>query len=247
MYTATPTAEDRVAQGAFGGVVLAFLLTESVEPGFSMKLALKILLPLLVIVAGGLVARKMIRSRPPVEIHEPEVMIPAIRTIEVQPESVRLSVKAYGTVVPRTESVLAPEIAGRIIYVSPSLRSGGFFEDGERLVQLDSIDYELAAVQARSAVAQAQLRLEQEQAEAAIALREWQSLGEGEASSLLKREPQLAQAQAALESAGLLPSRPRGIWPALRSWLPSPGESASSTSILDSSSPRELLWPPSIQ
>ncbi len=167
-----------------------------------MKLALKILLPLLVIVAGGLVARKMIRSRPPVEIHEPEVMIPAIRTIEVQPESVRLSVKAYGTVVPRTESVLAPEIAGRIIYVSPSLRSGGFFEDGERLVQLDSIDYELAAVQARSAVAQAQLRLEQEQAEAAIALREWQSLGEGEASSLLKREPQLAQAQAALESAG---------------------------------------------
>ena len=97
--------------------------------------------------------------------------------------------------------MLAPEIAGRIIYVSPSLRSGGFFEAAERLVQLDSTDYELARVQARSAVSQAQLRLEQEQAEAAIAVREWKSLGEGEASSLLRREPQLAQAQAALESA----------------------------------------------
>ena len=166
-----------------------------------MKLALKIVLPVLVIVAGALAARKMILSRPPVEIRDPEVMIPVVRTIEVHPESVRLTIKAHGTVVPRTESVLAPEIAGRIIYVSPSLRSGGFFEEGARLVQLDSTDYELAAVQARSAVAQAQLRLEQEQAEAAIALREWRSLGEGEASSLLRREPQLAQARAALESA----------------------------------------------
>ena len=100
-------------------------------------------------------------------------MIPVIRVIEVYPESVQLSVKAHGTVVPRTESVLAPEISGRIIYVSPSLRSGGFFEEVERLLQLDSRDYELAAVQARSAVAQAQLRLEQERAEATIALREW--------------------------------------------------------------------------
>ena len=166
-----------------------------------MKLALKIILPVLVVVAGALAARKMILSRPPVEVRDPEVMIPVIRTIQVYPESVRLSVRAYGTVVPRTQSVLAPEIAGRIIYVSPSLRSGGFFEAGERLVQLESTDYELAEVQARSAVSQAQLRLEQEQAEAAIALREWKSLGEGEASSLLRREPQLALAQAALESA----------------------------------------------
>ena len=166
-----------------------------------MKLALKIFLPVLVLVAGALVARKMILSRPSVETRDPQVMIPVIRVIAVYPESVRLSVKAHGTVVPRTESVLAPEIAGRIIYVSPSLRSGGFFEEGERLLQLDSRDYELAAVQSRSAVAQAQLRLEQEQAEASIALREWQSLGEGEASSLLRRVPQLAQAQAALESA----------------------------------------------
>ncbi len=166
-----------------------------------MKLALKIVLPVLVLLAGVLAARKMTLSRAPVEIREPEAMIPVIQAIEVQPETVRLWVKAHGTVVPRTESVLAPEIAGRIIYASPSLRSGGFFEEGDRLVQLDSTDYELAAIQARSAVAQAQLQLEQEQAEAAIALREWKSLGEGEASSLLRREPQLAQARAALEAA----------------------------------------------
>ena len=166
-----------------------------------MKLALKIILPILVIAAGGLAARKMILSRPPVEIRDPGVMIPAIRTIQVYPESVRLSVKAHGTVVPRTESVLSPEVSGRIIYVSPSLRSGGFFDAGDRLVELESTDYELAWVQARSAVSQAQLRIEQEEAEAAIALREWKSLGEGEASSLLRREPQLALVQATLESA----------------------------------------------
>ena len=167
-----------------------------------MKVLLKITLPLLVLAAGILVARQMIHSRPPVETREADVAVPLIRAVRVHPETVRLSVRATGNVVPRTETVLAPEIPGKIIEISPSLRSGGFFEKGETLVRLDATDYELAAVQARSSVAQARLGLEQERAEAEIARREWESLGEGEASSLLKREPQLAQARAALESAG---------------------------------------------
>ncbi len=166
-----------------------------------MKLLLKILLPLLVIGAGVLVARQMILSRPPVKTRVAEPIVPAIRTVEVQPESLQLSVKAQGTVVPRTQSVLAPEIAGRIIYVSPSLVSGGFFEEADLLVRLNSTDYELSTVQALSAVAQARLRLHREKAEAEIALNEWKSLGDGEASSLLRREPQLAEAEASLEAA----------------------------------------------
>ena len=166
-----------------------------------MKFFLKILLPLLVIGVGALAARHMILSRPAVKTREMEVTLPAVRVFEVQPESIQLSVKGQGTVVPRTESVLAPEIAGRITYVSPSLVSGGFFEEADLLVRLDPTDYELSAVQALSAVAQARLKLQREKAEAEIALSEWKNLGEGEATPLLRREPQLAEAEAALKSA----------------------------------------------
>jgi RND family efflux transporter MFP subunit len=70
------------------------------------------------------------------------------------------------------------------------------------LLRIDPHDYRQALVQARSAVAQAQLRLAMEQAEADVALREWKDLGEGgDPPPLTARVPQLAEAEAALASA----------------------------------------------
>ena len=48
-------------------------------------------------------------------------------------------------------------------------------------------------IRARAAVAQMQLRVATEQQEAEVALREWESLGEGEPTDLVLRKPQLAR------------------------------------------------------
>ena len=50
-----------------------------------------------------------------------------VRVITVEPETLSLKVRAEGTVAPRTESQLVPEVAGRVVEVSPSLAAGGFF------------------------------------------------------------------------------------------------------------------------
>lgn len=110
-------------------------------------------------------------------------------------------IRSQGTVRPRTETVLLPEITGRVVEVSPSLAAGGFFDAGEVLVRLDARDYELAVVSARSQVAQASARLTVEEEESAVAKREWQVLGRGEPAPLVIRTPQLAEARAALEAA----------------------------------------------
>ena len=166
-----------------------------------MKLLLKIVLPLGVVAVGGFISYQMILSRPPVKIRERTIQIPTINYFEVQPESYQLSVKAQGTVVPKTETVLSAEVSGKIIYVSPSLVSGGFIETKEVLVRLDPRDYELYVIKANSAVVQAELNLIKEEAEAKIALKEWGKLGNGVSTPLLRREPQIAQAKSALESA----------------------------------------------
>jgi RND family efflux transporter MFP subunit len=85
--------------------------------------------------------------------------------------------------------------------VSPSLASGGFFEKDEELLKVDRREYELAVIQARSAVAQAELTLATEQEESDLARKEWESLGEGDPTPLTFREPQVAQAKATLASA----------------------------------------------
>ena len=109
--------------------------------------------------------------------------------------------ESQGTVSPRTESVLVPEVSGRITSVSRSFANGGFFEQDDILLSVDPHDYREAVVRAEAVVAQSRLRLAETQAEAEIALKEWEDLGRGQATPLTLRRPQLAEATAAQAAA----------------------------------------------
>jgi len=167
----------------------------------ALRIILMIVLPLIVIGGGGYAAKVLVESRPEPEKKIPEVQRPLVRVIEAQPRAVRLTVKAEGVVAPRTESQIVPEVSGRILEISPSLISGGFFDKGEVLLRIDKREYELAVIRAQAAIAQAQLRVATEEQESAVALKEWQDLGRGEPTDLVLRKPQLAEANAALASA----------------------------------------------
>jgi RND family efflux transporter MFP subunit len=69
-------------------------------------------------------------------------------------------VRTHGTVAPRTESELIPEVSGSVIWVSAALVSGGFFEEGEPLLRIDPSDYEVALERARANLARASSELE---------------------------------------------------------------------------------------
>ena len=162
---------------------------------------LQIVLPLAVLGVAGGVAVTMVRNRPPVETQPPVFTPPGVRVEEVTLRDVPLSVTSQGTVRPRTESQLVPEIAGRVTWVAPSFAEGGFFELGDVLVRIDPFDYQQVVVGARSQLAQARLRLAQEEAEAEVAVREWKSLGRGDPRALTLREPQLEEARASVAGA----------------------------------------------
>ncbi|MEE3327762.1 MAG: efflux RND transporter periplasmic adaptor subunit [Myxococcota bacterium] len=67
--------------------------------------------------------------------------LPAVRIQTVEPEPFQFRVDAQGTVVPRREGSLRPQISGEVVWVSPALVSGGFFEQGEALLRIDPTDY----------------------------------------------------------------------------------------------------------
>lgn len=157
--------------------------------------------PLAVLGLAALGASAMIAMRPDVQVQEPELPPPLVRTQAVAPGEVTLTVSSQGTVSPRTESQLVPEVSGRVIEVAPSFASGGFFERDEVLLRIDPFDYEQAVVRVRSEVARARLRLSQEEAEAAVAREEWTELGQGDGSPLALRELHVEDARAALAAA----------------------------------------------
>jgi len=115
-----------------------------------------LVVPLLVIAACLLGAFVLVATAPSVENVTPDRAIPAVRTLAPIANDVTLTVRSQGTVSPRTESAVVPEVSGRVVWVSPALVSGGFFLKGETLLRIDPRDYEMARNRAKSAVARAE-------------------------------------------------------------------------------------------
>ncbi|MCX8157276.1 MAG: efflux RND transporter periplasmic adaptor subunit [Verrucomicrobiae bacterium] len=167
-----------------------------------MKRLLHIGLILGVLTAGLGVSAYLVKTRKKPEPKPARRLPPLVRVLVVQPTQMQLSVHSQGVVTPRTEVTLAAQVEGRIVSVSRSWVVGGFVEQGEVLLQVDPKDYELALVRAEANVTAAQARLVREEAEAQVARQEWRELhGEGPPPPLLVREPQLAEAKAALAAA----------------------------------------------
>jgi RND family efflux transporter MFP subunit len=166
-----------------------------------IKTALRVLLPLIVIGIAALATIALFRSRPEAPTEARPVELPSVRVETVVVQDLPMTVVSQGTVSPRIESQLVPEIAGRVMWASPSFASGGFFEEGDALLRIDPYNYQQAVIAARSQVAQSRLRLAQEGAEADVAHREWEDLGRGNATALTLREPQLEDARTSVQAA----------------------------------------------
>ena len=150
----------------------------------------------IVLVVGGLQATQQEPERAEVVARPTAVFV-----TEAEPAPIQLLVRTQGEVSPLTEIDLVAQVSGRITYVNPNFVNGGFFEAGETLIQLEDADYRLAVTRASALVAQRRQQLIREEAEAELAREEWEALGDGEASALTLREPQMAEAQAQLAAA----------------------------------------------
>lgn len=163
--------------------------------------ALIIGLPIILI--GGFIGAYVVlaATQPRPERAEVEARPAAAFVAEAEASPVQLFVETQGEVTPLTEIDLTAQVAGRIAYVNPQFVDGGFFEAGEVLIQLEDADYRLAVTRAEALVAQRRQLLIREEAEAELAREEWEALGEGEASALTLRQPQMAEARAQLAAA----------------------------------------------
>ncbi|MDN5882244.1 MAG: efflux RND transporter periplasmic adaptor subunit [Nitrosospira sp.] len=162
---------------------------------------LKLILPVLVVLAGVSISWAIVVHRPPLKSQVQESETPLAQVIRVEPQTLKLNIRSQGVVVPRTEIDLVPEVAGQIIRLHPSLVAGGFFKSGNILVTIDPRDYDYAIAEARARIAEAEKQVMLEEAQAEQARNEWHSLGEGQPSPLTLREPQLAEARAKLKAA----------------------------------------------
>ena len=86
--------------------------------------------------------------------------VPVVYAEPALPRWVQMTVDAHGEVLPKTESNLVSEVAGRVVAVAPGMVTGGFFTQGDVLVEVERVDYEVALEQSRAHLASARSELE---------------------------------------------------------------------------------------
>jgi len=128
----------------------------------------------------------------------PVAQPPLVSALTVAPSQHQLPVMTQGTVAPRREIDVVAQVSGKVISVAEQFADGGFFEQGQTLVQIEDNDYRFALSRAKAKVAEAVQLLATEKGRARQAKREWRELGNREANDLFLRKPQLAAVQASL-------------------------------------------------
>lgn len=112
------------------------------------------------------------------------------------------TVRLNGVVQSQTQTRIAPQVGGRVVFVSENFKPGAAVARGETLFRIDPSDYELAVEQAQANIDSAASDLALLEAEAQLALEEWEDLFPGQPiSDLAARRPQIAAAQSRLASA----------------------------------------------
>jgi len=158
---------------------------------------------LAILAAGvaGFVALNVLKPRP--AVRAPAKQLPLVRVEPVEFHDGALVVTGNGLVKPRAEVVLAAEVSGRIVFVSPNLVTGGAFTKNEPLLRIDPEPFKAALAQASAdrRSAQASLRLAEQLLERT---RELISKGFLSRQTLDERVAARDQAQAALARANAL-------------------------------------------
>jgi RND family efflux transporter MFP subunit len=167
---------------------------------------LRLVVSLLLIAAGLAGARFLINNKPVINKRPPVKMEPLVRTRVLQPENYTLKIPAMGNVIPAREISLETQVGGEITYLHPDFSEGGMLPQGTKIAQINPKDYELAIMQKKRALAEAEYAFRLEEGHQDVARREWEllygeeKLSEAE-SGLALRKPHLEKVQVEIASA----------------------------------------------
>ncbi|MDF3127621.1 efflux RND transporter periplasmic adaptor subunit [Kiritimatiellaeota bacterium B1221] len=173
----------------------------------SMNRLLSIVIALVLLTGGILGARALLKSKPEAERRRSmSAMVPVVETVALPIADQAVHLDVLGTVIGDKTAVLQAEVSGRITAVSSNLVEGTRIKKGEVLIEIESVDYELAVAKAEADLLTAQSNYRIEEGQQDVVRNELELMGGDVSDSyrdLMLREPQLKVAEATVKSAEL--------------------------------------------
>jgi RND family efflux transporter MFP subunit len=166
----------------------------------------KIILPIVIIAISTAAAVWMFMQKDPPQTIDKKPPSMLVDVMRVHATNEKITVKAQGSVTPRTQTTLVSEVSGLITEVSAAFVAGGFFSKGDVLVRIDDRNYRAEVKRAQAAVRAAETNVTRETGLADYAREDWERAqsvlrSSKAATDLAMRKPQQAEALASLEFA----------------------------------------------
>ncbi len=172
--------------------------------------ALQLTLTVVFILIGVFLTHYLISTKKAVKKKVPREMVIPVKAQEVLLQKSTFQVIGDGEVSPADIVFLVPQVPGKVVYVSGSLKKGGLVRKGQVLLKIDPRDYQIRLTQAEAELKKAEAELAQVRADREAALREWKIVNPTETPPpLVAREPQLLAAEAAVQAARAAVERAR--------------------------------------
>jgi len=159
------------------------------------------------LIAGAIVvAIVLVSTKPKAEKVPPPKRVELVKVQPLQQTDETVVLRLTGTVTPAKQVMLRSRVSGEVVGMAPGFIDGGLLTEGEAMLTIDPIDYELALAQSESALEKARFDYKIELGRQDVAKREWELLKpEGEVSELetelALRAPHLTASKAALQAA----------------------------------------------
>ncbi|KZY63679.1 hypothetical protein A3735_25815 [Oleiphilus sp. HI0061] len=152
-----------------------------------------------------MLAYQISQSQPPASKGRPSKANPLLVEVDkIAPRDFQVTVESYGVLKANTRTNLLSLVSGQVLKVSPAFQRGAFVQEGQVLLVIDPLEYEVSLQTARSDLANAELALAEEEARSEQALRDWRTqekINSTPARDYALRYPQLKAAKAKLETA----------------------------------------------
>ena len=103
------------------------------------KRRLQILLTLVILGAGiGMATVLRYMRKAPVRA-EQRITAPLVKVQMVRQQDIQMVVHGYGTVQPKVQADVVPQVSGKIVAVNADFKDGGFVGSGEALIEIDAV------------------------------------------------------------------------------------------------------------
>ena len=160
-----------------------------------------IIFPITIFLLSILITTILILSKEDTKKEITEKPAISIEAIKIKEQEYRIYIESESEINPKSELNITSAVPGEIIYISDFLDNGLVFQKGELLIQIDSLDYSIARINAKAALDAAYLDFKLKEADSKRSIEELNAFSSRNPTELAKKIPQLKSSQSLLNAA----------------------------------------------